>query len=229
MAVRDAANYRDALLALLPAGQAWPRDLDTRLAALLYGQAEELARIDARGLDLIEESDPRTTTELIGEWEAEYGLPDACTAKLPDTLAARRTALWQKVLLIGGQNRQLYINLAAAAGYVVTIEEFEPVRAGIGRAGDALTNGDWTYTFRVYGPSVEVTPLTAGGSAGSRLRDWGIPALECPIRRYKPAHTQVLFAYTPYGGLLQAANHLLDVVQDYLYPLAHYHLPEALN
>ena len=44
----NATDYLQQLMALKPAGRAWPDDPDTRQNQTLAALAEELARIDAR-------------------------------------------------------------------------------------------------------------------------------------------------------------------------------------
>ena len=72
-------DYLRLLQKLLPPGKAWTRDIDSRLTQLMHGEAEELARVDARSEDLKRERDTRRTLELITEHEADFDLPDICT------------------------------------------------------------------------------------------------------------------------------------------------------
>ena len=189
-------DYQQQLAALLPQGAIWPRDNDSNLMTLLLGLAQEFARVDRRAADVIRESDPRTTLELLEDWERNWGLPDTCLADVEQTIAERRDALVAKIVGTGGQSRPYFIDVAAALGFTITIEEFRPFRAGLGRAGDALTNGDWQYTWRVHAPAVTVRPFRAGvGVAGEPLRTWGNVALECKLGQYQPAHTILQFAY----------------------------------
>ncbi|HRD47444.1 MAG TPA: DUF2313 domain-containing protein, partial [Caulobacter sp.] len=95
-----AAQYLEQLQALLPPGAAWARDSEASLTKLLAGLAEEFARVEGRGLALAEEADPRTATELLGEWEAAFGLPDTC-AVTPATIDGRQLALHQRVASLG--------------------------------------------------------------------------------------------------------------------------------
>lgn len=190
-----AEQYRDLLLALQPPGQALPVDPDSTWARLLLALADELARLDARADDLVDEADPRTTYELLADWEQVAGLPDSCAPE-SRTVTERRNALHARIAGMGGQSQQYYIDLAALLGYTITITEFRPAHAGIAVAGDAITNGDWVHAWQVRAPETTVTAATAGStSAGEPLRVWGNELLECAIRRYKPAHSVVLFTY----------------------------------
>ncbi|CAI8805127.1 Phage tail protein [Pseudomonas sp. IT-P74] len=191
-----AAEYREQLNALLPPGQAFPRDPGTTLHDLLDGMSVELARLDARGSVLPQEVNPATAAELLPDWERVAGLPDKCSGVLEETLQGRRNALLTKLTSTGGQSPAYFIELAASLGYTVTIEEFRPFRAGRSVAGNALTNGPWVHTWLVMAPQSSITDFRAGRSAaGERLRTWGNDTLECKINQLKPAHTIALFAY----------------------------------
>lgn len=196
--------YLQQLQQLLPSGSAWPRDVGSALTKLLSAIAEEMARIDGRALQLIDEADPRTTVDMLGDWERVAGLPDNCSGLLADSQQGRRNELVSKLVGRGGQSRAYFIELAKAFGFDITIEEFRPFRAG-SRAGDPLSNGDWRFTWRVRAPAVTVRRFRAGQSAaGELLASWGNAGLECRIRKFAPSHTGVLFAYGPkhFGVLL---------------------------
>jgi uncharacterized protein YmfQ (DUF2313 family) len=181
----------------MPPGAAWRLESDSVLSAFMLAVAEELARVDGRAEDLMRELDPRTTTELLPDWERVMGLPDPCVSAA-QTIQERRAAIVAKLTTIGGQSRQFFIGLAAALGYVITITEFNPFLAGHSVAGDALTNGDWQHAWQVGAPETTVRDFRAGQSAaGEALRDWGNEELECAISSRAPAHTIPIFAYGP--------------------------------
>ena len=202
IAPRSAAAYGAQLAALLPRGRAWPREDGSMLIRLMQAEAEELARIDGRVSDLVEELDPRTALELLDEWERVAGLPDVCIAA-PDSIAERRAAVQARITGLGGQTRDYFIDLAAEVGFAITIDEFQPFRAG-SRAGDPLYGEDWAHTWRVNvqppavddGRGLSIRYFRAGeSSAGERLVGFGSLDLECIIRRAAPAHSIVIFAY----------------------------------
>lgn len=191
-----AAEYREQLKALLPPGQAFPRDPGTTLHDLLDGMSIELARLDVRASGLPQEVNPAASLELLPDWERVAGLPDKCSGVLEETLQGRRNALLTKLTSTGGQSPAYFIELAASLGYTVTIEEFRPFRAGMSVAGDPLTNGPWVHTWLIRAPQASITEFRAGlSAAGERLRTWGNDTLECKINQLKPAHTIALFAY----------------------------------
>lgn len=187
-------HYLRQLQALLPQGDAWPREDNATLTQFLDALAEEFARIDERGVALIDESDPRLTFELLADWEKAFGLPDTCT-EAADTIAERHDSLHEKVTRIGDQSRQYFINVAARVGYQITITEFDVFQAG-DHAGDLVNGDNWRFAWRVNAPEETITEFKAGlSAAGDPLRDWGNEILECVINRLKPAHTHVQFAY----------------------------------
>jgi uncharacterized protein YmfQ (DUF2313 family) len=188
-------DYASLLKALLPQGVAWAKDNASRLNDLVFGLAEEFARLDSRANTLLTELDPRETTELLYDWERVLGLPDNCSGIVPDTLTERRNAIVTKLNAIGGQSSQYFIDLAAAAGFQITVTEFRPFVTG-SDAGTPLYGEAWAYAWQVNSALNTITEFVAGSGAGEPLRDWGNALLECLINRYKPAHTTVLFAYT---------------------------------
>lgn len=201
---RTAADYQAQLQALLPPGAAWPRSPDTVLGGLLAAEAEELARIDARAIDLIGEADPATALELLGDWERNLGLPDACVPAEP-SIRARQAMARQKLAARGGQSRAYFVGLAALLGFEIAIEEYAPFGAG-DLAGDELFGEDWADAWFVRvkdagaGPggrnsSVEVAWFTAGSDAGEALRTFEITTLECVFGRARPAHSILGFAF----------------------------------
>lgn len=159
-------------------------------------------RVDARAADLLNEADPRTTLELLEDWERVAGLPDTCISS-PDNIPERQVALTSRLNDRGGQSRAYFIELAASLGYVVTIDEFTPFRCG-DTCGKPCYGEDWVYTWRMNVLPIEYdlpedqfyfAQFRCGDTCGKPLRGWGAINLECVINRRKPAHTNVLFAY----------------------------------
>ncbi len=113
----SADQYREQLQALLPSGAAWPRDQAAILTATLDALAQELGRVDVRMTDLLNEADPRTTNELLADWERSRGLPDPCvTGTL--TTDQRRNNLVAKVTNLGGQSPAYFLLVAERMGFV---------------------------------------------------------------------------------------------------------------
>jgi len=212
---RGQPEYAFALASLLPQGIGWPREPTTIIQQIVYGLAGIMGYVDGRAADLLErESDPRQTVELLPDWERNWGLPDPCYSG-PTTVGERQKALVQRMTILGAQSRQFFIDTAAFLGYTVTISEYRPFMVGIDRAGDnrtILADGSYTDWPCQIGPPemrfawtmhVHNVPLiwfrATKGQAGidPHLHIAIAQDLECVIRRWKPAHTEVLFDYTP--------------------------------
>lgn len=196
MRPHSASDYTEQLRHLMPPGLAWSAGAG-HAANLLAGEAEEMARLDARAIQLcLREFYAQTTRELLPEWEFEYGLPDPCR-QLGATYEERIEDLLRKIRARGGQSIAYYVGLAKALGIDITITEFHAFRAGMSRTGERLFDRKWNHVFLVNGPRVRIYRFRTGrNSAGDRLRYWrGNEILECIINRLKPAHTYAMFGY----------------------------------
>ena len=192
-----ADDYAQQLRALLPTGAAWPQEPDAVLSQLLAGEAEELARLDARSHRLLDETDPRTAYELLGDWERVLGLPDPCTAAAT-TLSARRLACWRKLAYQAGQTPAFFIALAASIGFDIEIHEFDPdVDAYDSSLAAEVAAGRWRYIWRVHVLNAGTfNYMVAGDPAGTALLEGEASLdLECIISAARPAHTHVIFTY----------------------------------
>jgi uncharacterized protein YmfQ (DUF2313 family) len=181
----DANAYARQLKQLLPRGPAWKLESDSWISKLMLAIGDELARIEARGEDLLEEADPRTATETLDDWERVLGLPDDAILTIPTTDAERRLAITQKLVKAGGQDRNYFIALAAACGYTVTIDDtfgLDILRSGFS-SGDACWGVVWSFYWKM------IVQPPAGTAALSHTE------LEAIIRRVAPAHTVVAFEY----------------------------------
>lgn len=197
---RTAVAYRDQLVQLLPPGRAWSGAPGSVLGGLIEGLADEFARVDGRADDLVDEADPRTALELLPDWERVAGLPDACVG-VPDTIGERRVAVANKIAQLGGQSIPFFTAICNRLGYDVEIGEFTSCDAGFG-AGAELCGDDWRHAWLVtvfLGSAAALdagyAEFSAGSDAGDRLVGFGALDLECLIRRARPAHTEVIFAY----------------------------------
>lgn len=190
-------QYVELLKSLLPRGLAWVRQEGSTLHSLFEAMADELYRFDQRiGTDLIKEADPFTTNELLTDWERVVGIPDGVFSDAV-SVGRRRSNMISKLTARGGQSIPYFIALAAELGFEITITEFRPFRAGISSAGDALTNGDWNFTWRVSAASDLTDAFLAGRSvAGDSLSFSSTSILEGALTRAKPAHTILQFEYT---------------------------------
>jgi uncharacterized protein YmfQ (DUF2313 family) len=223
---RSGRDYAQALLALLPWGQAWPRDPESTLVLTCQGLAEYWGFVDGRAGDLLEtESDPRATIELLVDWERNWGLPDPCISDPPTDYFQRRINLVEKMTLLGAQSREFFIGVAAKLGYTITITEFSPYMCGVSHVGDRsdiYNPDDPTRQYWQLGPPeirfywiVHVDSMglykfyvSASVTGIDRLLRIGTAVdLECMLNRWKPAHTLIIFDYS--------ARFALDFTQPY--------------
>ena len=194
------AKYLNVIRRLFPKGLAWARVFDStsNLSKMLEAYAAEIGTIDERAKTLITEVDPRSSLELLEDWERLLGLPDECDGTEEKTIQERRIRVVQVLTTRGGQNEAFYKQLASNFGFsvdVISAEDQPPFVAG-SRAGDRLTNGDWRYAFVIKAPASFLIRFRAGqGAAGDPLVKVGNTTLQCLMQKHKPAHTIVLFSF----------------------------------
>ena len=194
----ESTKYLRLLQSLLPKGKAWNRYDDSSLTEFLYGEAEEFARVDTRVSDLAMERDTRTADELLTDHEIDFGIPDSCFNLIDKTNRLRRQAIHTQLLTTGRQDKQYFIDLAAALGYTATITENVPFLCGVGVAGDECGGyrvlSHWKMSIQY--PDVEAGPYAKAFSiAFDSIYSADIETLYCIIRNLKPAHSTVLFDF----------------------------------
>jgi uncharacterized protein YmfQ (DUF2313 family) len=156
---------------------------------------------------------------LLPDWERNWGLPDPCLTHPPTALNDRRLALVAKMTMLGGQSRQFFIDLAATYGYTITITEYAPYMTGVSRVGDQsgiYNPGDPTHYHWQLGPpemrfywTIHVSALSlkrfhvnSSQCGVDRLLEIGIASdLECVFDKLKPAHTKIVYDYSPLDAL----------------------------
>jgi uncharacterized protein YmfQ (DUF2313 family) len=217
---RSGDDYTAAFLALLPRGQAWPREPGNTLYQTCDGLAQYWGVVDGRAADLLErESDPRHTVELLPDWEKAWGLPDPCFPSAT-TIGERQRMLILVMTWLGGQSRAYFERVMEWVGFHdVTIKEFAPFMAGISRVGDTRPSPNENYRWYIGPPelrfywSVEVGSVglawfrAGSGQAGvDHHLEFRVPEeLLCLLNRWKPAHTHLVFDFSNLanGGPMQ--------------------------
>lgn len=167
------------------------------LDAVLEGAAAAIAQVEADAEALMLETDPRTAQVLLPDFERCLG-PDPCGRDLDaQTIEQRQRLAHQRWTATGGQSIPYMIRIAANLGVAITIEEFWPSKAGVLHAGQRLRPEGCQFVWRVNIPGlISVTRFRAGVSrAGHLLGMFELSSIECELRRIKPAHTHVVFAY----------------------------------
>lgn len=192
---RTVASILASLIGKLPSG--WV--LASRggvLDALLSALAQPFADAEAEGEALMREIDPRTAVRLLPDFERVLG-PDPCGRDLGNrTLEQRQRQAHQRWTARGGQSVTYYIETAARLGVTIQVEEFWPSKAGVLRAGQPLVADGEQFTWRVKLALISQWWFRAGQNvAGDPLGGYALSDIECELRRLKPAHTQLVFAY----------------------------------
>lgn len=187
-------SFKRSFRRFFPSGRAWDGD-DFKKIVDTY--AFEFCRVQERFNTFLKELDPRQTSELLTDWEIMLGLPDDCSTP-GATVEERRNQVVQKLTNTGGSSFEYFEGIAENLGFDVTVSDFTPFFAGQAKVGDKLHNDPvWTYWFQVTAPSDITTTFKAGvGKAGDKLVEVGNETLECTFDKLKPAHTNVLFAFT---------------------------------
>ncbi|MGL9774495.1 MAG: putative phage tail protein [Sodalis sp. (in: enterobacteria)] len=128
----DSRNYAQLLSALLP-----PKSYaltGKRLGVELQAEGKSLAQLEICAGEVADGITPFLAVGLLVDWERMLEIsPDSSM-----TLQQRRQQVLARINATGGLSRQYFISLAKLLGYRVIIDEPEPFRAGIGRAGERI-------------------------------------------------------------------------------------------
>ncbi len=186
--------HAELLAHLLPPVAYNPRGVN--IGPELTAEGLSLDAVQGRAESLIDEADVRTAADLLADWERVAGLPDTCvfTPTVEPTPGQRRDAVVGKLTSQGGQRAEYFIQIALAAGFVVTVTEPHPHTVD-DDVDLPVYDAPWRFAWYINAPAVTVRVFAVDDTVDDPLAIWGNAPLECVIRRYKPAHTQVLFAY----------------------------------
>lgn len=189
-----AADFQQGVLGLLPRGRAWPRRLTSLLAAVAGGIGDAFAQFHAACVTFLDvESDPALTVALLPDWEAEYGLPDACSPAAP-TVTQRRAALLGRIAARGGQSAAYFLSVAQALGYTVTFttwDAWDPWQSPWLPA----TEFAWRFALQVNAPSITVAWFDGWSSPWDPLFALSDTELECRFDKLLPAYSVHWFIY----------------------------------
>lgn len=155
--------YARMLTALLPPGKVWRLvGGDSILAKVLLACSDELDRLDARALDLLEEADPSTAVELLPEYESELGLDEAATTAERQARIVARTIARQRFRSVDFQNALAPL-LGQDPGAVVVMERSHAYAMTIGKVP---ITGDEIFRFFIYrNPALPGTYYLASAQA----------------------------------------------------------------
>lgn len=173
---RAQADYAAAFRALMPGGRVWPNDPDSVQSAVIFGLCGSFASLDVGALDLLVDSFPATSVDLLPEWESSLGLPDPCVGD-GATTAQRQAQVVARLIAGGGQSAAYFTAFAAALGFTIEIVTYAPARAHIATAGSPACGPIWAFAW-----GVDVTANTSGLAESVLL---------CELNTIKPAEATV--------------------------------------
>lgn len=165
-----------------------------RLSAELTAESHTFDAINASSLRVLGGITPFYADKLLIDWERVLDL----VAPLNSSYQQRQQRVLAKLSETGGLSIPYFVRLAASLGYDITIDEPQPFRAGINRAGQRLYVDDipWAWVVNVKYSNTMIYRFRVGSSsAGVRLTAFSDPMIESLFNDLKPAHTFCYFTY----------------------------------
>lgn len=189
-------NTQDALIACLPPVSYDPAAPGVQLEASAAAAPLDDV-IDSAG-NLLLEHQPDRTALLLGDWERNYSLPDACIGGAGASADARRLNLMLRIRGRGNLSIPYMLALAETLGYPgCTITEYGGMTC-MDPCDSAVNGEDFIGVWRLNVPvATGIFTATCESPCDVQLRRWGNTQLECVIVRHKPAHSIALFGYAP--------------------------------
>lgn len=187
-------SHANLLKTLLPSASYDPAG--PAISAQLGAEGAALDDALAAGLRVLAAITPDGDTQLLPDWERVYGLPDACLADVESSVSSRVAAVIDKIRRGGGLSRQFFIDLATALGHTISITEFSPHTVS-SPVTELLYDTDSQFYWQVsLATDTPPRPITVLDSVTTPLVVYQTGLLECLLQKLKPAHTELLFAYT---------------------------------
>jgi len=178
-----------------PKGYAAPRTGGV-MDALYGGFGLSLADGEEQTEKLYVEIHPREAEALLADFERVLGDDPCGRDKQEQTLSQRQRRAHQRWTATGGQSIPYFVEIARNLGSEIEVEEFWPSVANGMAAGDALIpEGEqfvWLVKLKLINPDWFIT---GRNEAWDSLFTFEMSSIECVLRRLKPAHTTLIFAY----------------------------------
>lgn len=148
------ADYESLLARLMPRGKLLSVVLTGAtdgLSLVVGALANELVIAHNRIRDLLDESDPSTTTELLDAWERNLSLPDPTDPNPPTSTADRQALAHAKLIGRGGTQLSTLLDVIEAAGYD-NVEVQQPVlfRPGFSTTDSRVYDESWMPVWYVW-------------------------------------------------------------------------------
>lgn len=180
-------DYAKQILSLLPKGDFWSKESGSEFYKLAEGLGEELARIEQKSEDLIDETFADTIVETLEEWEEDFDIPSEGFTLEP-TITGRRAVIKARKLATGGQFDNYFIEIGSNLGWTISVTTFSKFLPGLTLVGDesfSITKkGRFYWIVNVH--------VTDHNNAN-------IHQLIHEIRLRKPAESKVLFRFYDVG------------------------------
>lgn len=177
-------SHKEALKLLVPLAMGAAHDRDIAI------EGEHLDAAGQRDGTLLAELLPTGAFELLEAWERAY----ATAPLFDDPVQIRQNRVVQKMSELGRLDRAYFVQLAAALGYAVEIEELCPFMAGWGGAGDELGDDDSDWCWRIYYSENSAYVFRAGESLAGECLSYSLAGLmKQMLEDLKPADTFVEF------------------------------------
>jgi uncharacterized protein YmfQ (DUF2313 family) len=160
----SASDYLGALQALMPRGRIWPRDVSSVQAKVLAGLTKVYEAHNQRANNLLVDAFPKTTAELLPEWEATLGLTSASAGPVA-SVAARQALVVARLIGANGIAADDFAGYAALLGYSVTVKGNAPFRCGQSRAGAHVGAVERMFEWVVTAHALPSMPFGAYGPA----------------------------------------------------------------
>jgi uncharacterized protein YmfQ (DUF2313 family) len=143
---------------------------------------------------VVNEYNPKITTDLISEWESLVGIPDGCI-KNTGTLEKRRLNILLKLAGINATTKKQFENIAKVLGYDIEVET-------------GVDTSTFPMTFPIILMNQAEAPFIIVVSLDASLKPAGFPLkfpmsftsdvpdiLKCLFNKLKPAHCKLYFRY----------------------------------
>jgi uncharacterized protein YmfQ (DUF2313 family) len=194
---RTTQEQADVLASYLPDNAifAEKNNLDSNYRKLLNGLALEFKRLRDVINSIRSDYFPENTTEFIENWETQLNIPDECIDVSTD-ISERRNNVMLKLNGVNATTKEDFEAMIAAAGIDATIS-------------NALDQASLPLTLPFLLVDSDHAPFTIIVNLDASLEPSGLPLtlpftlssqapsnIECLLKKYIPAHCQVIFRYS---------------------------------
>ncbi len=194
---RTTQEQADVLASYLPDNAifAEKNNIDSNYRKLLNGLALEFKRLRDVINSIRSDFFPENTTEFIENWESQLNIPDECI-DVSTNISERRNNVMLKLNGVNATTKEDFEAMIAAAGIDATIS-------------NAVDQASLPLTLPFLLVDSDHAPFTIIVNLDASLEPSGLPLtlpftlssqapsnIECLLKKYIPAHCQVIFRYS---------------------------------